>query len=911
MVEKFLIDILKKEEELKYSFLNIEEVREYTRPLTVDELVELDIDVKENLKKFNLTVDTLKAVGETKIRTKRLTTRMSDDEYDEFIKKNVYNVKKTNETELARVIKDWIENFKVIGENLHLCFDTESCETKESYDCVMEIVNEHFPGYDINNPDERLGEFIKYLDNIELIRSVRVYSWSLGCVGSTTQIHGETLEEFNNLIELIFTIVKDKSLRSKKSIYAYTKNILIDVHNLAWDLEFLKYFWLGNNVKHWHKKTVKDNKKTVIMLSKNNGTITSIEKTAYMELREQQPGNTFNVVIGKGQTYECKWQLEDTKITKVKKGNDVEYTLRRNVHFYDMAKKIALKLEQVANNIIIDNHFKKADNYDYSKIRDIGEFLTNDEVQYQYNDVYIMCKYLEQVYYGRKLQGTTASGIAFNSMLDFKYPGEKDKYTCFLEHYPTMLHNTDNWHIRKFYRDMYDGGFTMGVKQLEGKLIDGIIIGLDINSAYPHQMRNGKLPYGKPFHGLGKANKEKLLEKGYDIFFQRVKFDGFERKGKGIEKDGEGYGFIQLGNSNESDRIIKRGNKFTLDGYCYTKRERPCTNLKNNGDTILEDFECYWTEDTLNFMLETHNFWHYKREIELDDNNFQDTENDIDEFVYNEKIEGLFYVDYVAFKSEVGYFGEFIDNYIREKQIGKILNNDGLSFVAKMCMNSCSGKMGSTFVRENTDIVRRKSGLLGYNKPLEDREYFVNREYFVPYIAFITDYTRLKLMEIIYKVESKFGFKNFPFQGCDTDSLYLKIPYTKDLNTVGKMVEYIKSLGIEIDSIKLGAWDIEKIIFKYKNLGSKKMMMDHIEFKDCDLNKDCMEYLEEYKNGKIKYKTKVTCAGLPDNTREEIAKKGFNYFSKNIEYRKLIKEKCYGGYMLNWGTHKIKDSLFN
>lgn len=914
--ENELLQVLNNEEIIKKGMLTKKELDIYTKDLTDKEKKIVKDDVIKLKKDFNITKDTLELISSVKVRTRRLYNTMSDNEYKNFVKNNVYDVRKYSEYDLRMVIQHWILfNVYTKGDKIHLCFDTESCETLESFQATCKIRDKYFKGFDFNAPKdvEVLKAFNEKLDELGHIRHVRVYSWSLGSLGSTKQIHGETLEEFEYILNLIHEELTPAKSKRKNEIVFNTK-IVIDVHNLAWDVEFLKYYWHSKmDMKYYYGGTTIDNTRTVHNFMWDGEKIVNDTIEVRKQCLESQPSNSYNIIVGKGQTYQATWQLEDKEITRTVKKVKGQYTWRRTVEFYDMVKRVPMTLANVAEELlIIDKHFQKAEGYDYTKIRIQGEFLSPDEVEYQYNDVFIMVKYLETYVYGRGFEGTTASSVAFNKMLEFKYPDEKSRYRKgFMQHYPTMTHSYEHRIVRKFFRKMYDGGFTSGVKQLEGKLIkDGIIIGIDINSAYPYQMRWGLLPYGEPFYGQGKADIEKLKSKGYDIFFQRVIFDRFKRVGKGITKDGEGYGFIQLNKSKEIDKLSHTSDKFILNGLSYTGRERPCQNFNEDG-LILENFECFWDEETLRFMLETHEFQHYHREKVLDKAGNPMSKNCETCFrVYDDLEDGVYYCDYVAFKAEVGYFGEFIDHYIFEKQVGKLLENDGLAYVAKMAMNSCSGKTGSSFTRENVEVIEKPSHLLGYTRP-QGGEYEVDKEYYVPYIAFITSYTRLRLMKIIYALETAHGFNSYSFQGCDTDSLYIKLPYNSNCNTLNKMLQYIQELGIELDAIKLGAWDIEKVIFKYKNLGSKKMMMDFTKISKLDKDKDVLELMKEYKEDKIKTSKKVTCAGLPDDTREVIAKKGFDYFDKNIDYIKKIREKAIGGYMLNYGTHRIQDSLFN
>lgn len=132
--------------------------------------------------------------------------------------------------------------FANLSSGEYLCFDTESCK-------------------DFDNHDKE-----------------RVWCWSLSNTINDTVIYGYYLDEF---MELITSLYKFKEFSFTKMSKTKNINIKIWVHNLGWDLEFMKY-WLHNHNYTYYSKLLFD------------------DDTVEDEFID---GNSWSVVENNGQTY--------------------------------------------------------------------------------------------------------------------------------------------------------------------------------------------------------------------------------------------------------------------------------------------------------------------------------------------------------------------------------------------------------------------------------------------------------------------------------------------------------------------------------------------------------------------------------------------------------------------------------
>ena len=654
----------------------------------------------------------------------------------------------------------------------------------------------------------------------------RVYAWSISNTDNDEMIFGTDIESFLELLQTMY-FYRDNKLKKKK-IYKR----LGFIHNLQWDVEFFKYKLDELGYKYYSKLLFDD------------GTVKD----------EKLDCNCFNIVENNGVVYSFTIQI------KIDKKHFAIY------QFNDSLKLIPQSLDSIARNVIKipEMFYKLKDDFNYKEVRGYDYIPKGIDLCYIYNDTYILKEFIKQYYIANDFKGYTASSIAFNNLLNYLYPDTDKKYELFEINYPKIQDEIAKEIIAK----SYSGGFTYANPTLKGKTIIKNGHSIDINSSYPARMKYCKLPYGTPYYFTGKGKTTKK----YDIFLQRIQFDGFKRK------NNSHIGFIKAGNAkNFIDDFKEKG---------FRKNDYLATNIKD-GKFICSNFEMVLTNSELDFLLQVYDFYTYRRK-----------EGKILKGKQN-LCKGIYYVDGLSFKSRIGDFGGFIDDAVMRKNKSKKLHNSIMKTVAKTDMNSVYGKLGTSYKRKIMEYRKNDRGIFEFVRKFDttkEYDYEENRQYYRAYSSFVTSYGRQDLQKTICKIEELYGEDKFVY--CDTDSIYCLLS-----------VDEIKKLGIKLDGYELGAWDIEKEFYKIKTLGAKKYI---VYAKDYTPTK-C--YKKE--NGKVKLikdKEHLTarphitckCAGLPDSVRNEI---NFDNFYLGSKFTKKQKKKVIGGYRLERIDYSIKELL--
>jgi hypothetical protein len=707
----------------------------------------------------------------------------NESEEKEQLLKRLNNHVSQNLIHFQNVSRETIKFLANIPSNNWLCFDTESCRDFE------------------NNEKER------------------IWCWSLSNTINDIVIYGYTISDFINFMQkLYYEHEMDFNSKTKSK----NMNVKMWVHNLAWDFEFFKYWLDDNKYKYYSKILYEDN---------------SVED-------ENLDCNSWNITDNNGQVY------NSTINVKMK---DLIYGKKRfksfiKIKMYDSVKLIPDKLETIGKKIIqIDEMFNKlGSEFDYEKIRPYDYVLTDIEKCYIYNDVYILKEFIKQYYISNNLDGYTASGIAFNNMLNFKFPDVKKKYEEFTKIYPEVKDKE----VISIIDDSYTGGFTYCNPSVKGKIIEKLGHSIDINSSYPSAMKYKKLPYGMPKYFEGKYETD--IE--YDIAFQKVHFDGFKRK------NGSNIGFIKIGSCCDFLQDIKT--------FGYKKNDYVASNFDVNNQLMTYKYTLVFTTFELEMLLSVYDFYTYRR---IGDKILKGSKN---------LLKGIEYIEGVKFLSQVGDFGEFIDDCVLRKNQYKLEENECGVTVAKRDMNSLYGKLGSGFTRVITQYVKDENGYFkNERKYINDNEYDYEerRKYYRAFASFTTSYGRMALITVIVNIEKTYGAENFLY--CDTDSIYSTLT-----------VEELASIGVEMHKTKLGAWDIEKVFKKFKCLGAKKYIMYGHKY-----GKDLEDTIQQH------------CAGLPTDVQKDL---NFENFFLGAKFIKKQKKKVIGGYRLENIEFTLKDFTF-
>lgn len=676
------------------------------------------------------------------------------------------------------------ENVNIL--NLNLLFptgcifvaDTESCFKYDNGDIPLKIKNGK--GETINNPDF----------NTE----VHVYAWAVGNNLNDYVVYGNCLDDMFNFFKLIgdyrldlIKVTSDKTFKEANKML----NMKCFIHNLGWDVEFFKYSLFNANYKYH---------------------LSDINEKMRKKINKKMLPKTFNIVENDNTVYSANVKLAEpfkVKYFKKVKGETVEVNeeLTPNINFLDSYKIMSTSLDNIAKNIIkIDDMFYKAhETYDYDKHRAEGHILDDIEIDYLYNDIYILKEFIRQFYEPLETTMTTASGIAFEKFIQGKFGYEKP-YQKFLEYYPDL---TGYAKIFDIIKKSYRGGWTQANRKYLGKSIDcNNSVSIDINSSYPSVVKYKPLPYGIPkfYEGKAKAKDDELA-------LYTICFDGFKNK-----KDDNLIGEIQVGSLNVD--------VFNMRGTEYLATNIVDGELKG-GNNETDEFRykiSIWGFELENILLNTQLFREKKVYNEILDL-FEPT---------GEIMEGYFVESTLIFKSNTSFFGDIVDEYTEMKIEGKLEGNAPKESFAKLVLNSFYGKLASNHIRVERNLIINEKGLATYIS--NDKYYYSEKRYYPAFASVVTAWARVNLRTTLYKV----GYNNVLY--FDTDSLYTTLN-----------VDEIKSrCGDILHKTELGKWDIEKEYTKFKSIGAKKYIL----------------YGKSYGKNEAE-KIMCKCAGLPSQVRNE------------------------------------------
>ena len=219
-------------------------------------------------------------------------------------------------------------------------------------------------------------------------------------------------------------------------------NSMVYFHNLKFDGHFIIDYLLSNGFVHYEESTPYDKSFTSLISSANK---------------------VFSITI--------RW--EDGHRTELR----------------DSLKKLPMSVANVALAFGLET---TKGEIDYDAYRPVGHELTSEELDYLFRDVKIVALALNQVI-GEGMTGLT---VASDSLREYKsLIGKK----TFDNWFPVLSDSVDE-HIREAYR----GGFTYADKRFKSRKVGGGIV-LDVNSLYPHVMREKMLPYGVPEYVEGRV----------------------------------------------------------------------------------------------------------------------------------------------------------------------------------------------------------------------------------------------------------------------------------------------------------------------------------------------------------------------------------------------------------------------
>lgn len=171
------------------------------------------------------------------------------------------------------------------------------------------------------------------------------------------------------------------------------------------------------------------------------------------------------------------------------------------IKFQDSLKKIPLPVRDIPKAFGLEDISKGE--LDYDTYRPIGHEPTKEELEYLYPDCVIVARALIKL----MDEGFTKMTGSSDAFYQWKLTLQSDKARAkgikpdfaYRRLFPKLDLELDDY-IRRAYR----GGWTYVNPKFAGQIITRPVEVWDINSMYPHKMKERYLPYGEPIHFTGK-----------------------------------------------------------------------------------------------------------------------------------------------------------------------------------------------------------------------------------------------------------------------------------------------------------------------------------------------------------------------------------------------------------------------
>lgn len=305
---------------------------------------------------------------------------------------------------------------------------------------------------------------------------------------------------------------------------------------------------------------------------------------------------------------------------------------------------------------------------------------------------------------------------------------------------------------------------------------------------------------------------------------------------------------------------------------CFEIREGyiPMLQLKNNGRYVNTEYLTtskfkqgdYWCNEPVEIVL---------------------TSVDLKLFLEHYKTEQLEYLDGYMFKGLKGMFKQYIDYWMRIKET----TTGAQRQLAKLQLNSLYGRFAlSTKARKKKPYLDEDEVIHYDYGEYEERE-----PVYTAMACFITAYAREKTIR-----SAQANYDVFIY--ADTDSLKLCTDTTPE--------------GLEVHPTHLGAWKDEGDFIDSKWIRAKTYMATTRERSKNDRLKTFGQLLNDPHvscvvrwGHVIRYnKIKVTCAGMPDNIKQEVTYE--NFAPESVFDGKLVPRRYPGGIILEPTTFTIK-----
>lgn len=380
------------------------------------------------------------------------------------------------------------------------------------------------------------------------------------------------------------------------------------------------------------------------------------------------------------------------------------------IEFRDSLKLIPLSVKQMGESY--QTKHRKLD-IEYNGYRYAGCEITEDEKKYIANDVLVVKEVLEQMF----AEGHNKLTIGACCLTEFKKTFDWGVYDKMFPNLTEMKIDdkttVDSW-IRKSYR----GGWCYCDDRFSNKVIDGGYT-YDVNSLYPsmmHSMSGNRYPVGYPIKAW--SGNEIPQECNDDSYYYFIRINT-----RFYLKDGY-LPFIQVKDSPfyKHNECLKSSDILGKDGRYYKE---------------YIDFDGTKKPATVTLTLTM-------------------TDYKLIQEYYN--LEDLTIIGGMIFRTEIGFFDEYIDKYRKIKMNSK----GGKRQIAKLFLNNLYGKM-ATGQKSDYKVPYVEDGIVKYYPVIANDK----KVGYIPVGSAITSYSREFTIRSAQKNYDVFCYS-------DTDSIHIK-----------------------------------------------------------------------------------------------------------------------------------------
>lgn len=522
------------------------------------------------------------------------------------------------------------------------------------------------------------------------------------------------------------------------------------------------------------------------------------------------------------------------------KGNKKEF---REINIIDLAKRVTGSLADNVKSFLGYEMDKKG--LDYSIFRDYGHIdYTEEELRYLWEDVYYLGELTKLCLFELNMNKLTCGSNALEKL-------KEQTYNDFCNNW-----NNENCSAFKVYNRLFNNRYNYYKRineketktKSEMKALDSYLKwcksdDLEINENLPLSI-NGILKSYSP-STLFKKLFPQLNKESFDYCFKgyhggMTRFNDWVVPDKFIKQYGQSYDINSSFPHSMATKLLPYGEPKFKEGEFKTRFNKVAIcRIKVSDFYLRPNYEPCISSNDNDVFSETDWIKEYTGTLELI---MSSPKLEYFKKAYN--YTSIEYVDYYEFNATVGLLTKFITDEYHTKQT----STGAKKAVSKLTMNSSYGKFG-----QNNKTELRKSH---YNEELNriDSEIVKNsdgspvltsmNQVYLPVAIFITDYSRLKLINKLIDINRTKGCK---WVYCDTDSVYI----------VGNESAIIKAMGNDRDknnSGDLGLWKLEHTFNKIKIIGIKKYVVydidGSIKVTLSGINKKYFDIIaDEYKRG--------------------------------------------------------------